>query len=100
MNEVPESTKAIHLDRCIDRMLLGGNCEECPAESEAERMELMALVQVAEALRNLGRTTAGLEATQRQRIRRRLERPRNIIRQIAFYRLPYLPPLWIKPEAC
>lgn len=100
MNEVPEMTKAVHLDSCIERVLEGGTCGECPAESEAERMELKALVYVAEALRDLGRTTAAPEAARRKRIRRRYEGTKGVIRQIAFYRLPHLPPLWIKPEAC
>ncbi len=100
MNEVPETTRAVHLDTCLDNLFAGAACSECPADSEAERLELMALVRVAEGLRQLASATPGPGPAQRRRIRRRLEAPRSIIRQIAYYRLPYLPPLWIRREAC
>jgi len=88
------------LDGCIDRLIAGEAWERSLPAAEPERSEVAGLMQVAERLLALARVTAAPEPTRRQRIRRRLEGPRNIIRQIAFYRLPYLPPLWIKPEAC
>ena len=38
--------------------------------------------------------------TKKDVLLKQMEAPRNFLRQIAFYRLPYLPPLWIRPEAC
>ena len=62
--------------------------------------EVFALMAVAERIHAVARVAAAPEATRRQRRFKRLDSPRNLLRQIAFYRLPYLPPLWIRPEAC
>ena len=88
------------LDACIDRLITGRDWQMALPPAAGEQGEVPALMQVAERLLALARVTAGPEMTRRERIRKRLQGPRNIILQLAFYRLPYLPPLWIKPEAC
>lgn len=101
MNEARDlEQKETSLDECIDRLIAGESwAGDLPAQ-QPERDQVAGLMRVAERIVILARETAPPAVGQRQRIRRRLEGPRSIIRQIAFYRLPYLPPLWIKPEAC
>ena len=98
MNALPESEKEAILDRCIERMLDGERWDLDEPEGTDE--EVFALMAVAERIHAAARVTAAPETSRRQRIRNRLEAPRSLLRQIAFYRLPYLPPLWIKREAC
>ena len=98
MNALPEANKEAILERCIERMLVGERWEACVPDGADD--EIFALMDVAERIYALARVTAAPETSRRQRIRNRLEAPRSLLRQIAFYRLPYLPPLWIKREAC
>ena len=98
MNALPESEKEAILDRCIERMLVGERWEAYVPDGADD--EIFALMDVAERIHAIARVTAAPETSRRQRIRNRLEAPRSLLRQIAFYRLPYLPPLWIKREAC
>ena len=98
MNALPESEKEAILDRCIERMLDGERWEAYVPDGADD--EVFALMDVAARIYALARVTAAPETSRRQRIRNRLEAPRSLLRQIAFYRLPYLPPLWIKREAC
>ena len=98
MNALPESEKEAILDRCIARMLVGERWQSSVPESADD--EIFALMDVAERIHAIARVTAAPETSRRQRMRNRLEAPRSLLRQIAFYRLPYLPPLWIKREAC
>ena len=98
MNGLPESKKEAVLDGCVDRMLAGERWESSLPDGGDE--EVSALMAVAERISALSRVTAAPEISRRQRIRKRVENPRNLLRQIALYRLPYLPPLWIKREAC
>ncbi len=99
MNAAHEAAeKEAALDKCIDRMLAGDRWEaNVPDAADDEVLELMA---VAERIYAVARVTAAPEVTRRHRIRNRIGAPRNLLRQIAFYRLPYLPALWIRPEAC
>jgi len=60
-------------------------------------------MEVALQLVRSATLTAPIQAAQRARIWRRVEQKGHVggrLRAIALYRLPYLPPLWIRPEAC
>ena len=98
MNALPEANKEAILERCIERMLVGERWEAYVPDGADD--EIFALMAVAERIHAVARVTAAPETSRRQRIRNRLEAPRSLLRQIAFYRLPYLPPLWIKRGAC
>lgn len=98
MNAAREAEKEAALDQCIERMLAGEPWQaNVPEGADDEVFQLMA---VAERIYAVAGVTAAPEASRRLRIRKRLDAPRSLLRQIAFYRLPYLPPLWIRPEAC
>ena len=98
MNAAHEANKEAVLERCIERMLDGQRWDLDVPEGTDE--EVFALMAVAERIHAAARVTAAPETSRRQRIRNRLEAPRSLLRQIALYRLPYLPALWIRPEAC
>ena len=98
MNAAREAEKEAALDQCIERMLAGERWEANLPDGVDD--EMFALMGVAERIYAVARVTAAPEVSRRQRIRSRLSVQRNLLRQIAFYRLPYLPPLWIKREAC
>ena len=97
----PEPSREVLLDRCIDALLAGAAWESAlPAEARA-RKDLTALMEVAERLHELAGHTAGLERPRKEHLWRRIAMARRGLgRRIALYRLPYLPPLWIRPEAC
>lgn len=101
MNEPRDlERQVVGLDACIDRLIAGERWAGDLPTQQPDRDQVAGLMQIAERILGLARETAPPEVGQRQRIRKRFEGPRGILRQIAFYRLPYLPPLWIKPEAC
>ena len=87
------------LDECIDVLLAGGAWEGVLPAEEQVRREVSGLMAVAQQLLRFARATAAPAAEQRVRVWRRVRDGRSLIRRIAFYRLPYLPPLWIRPEA-
>jgi hypothetical protein len=97
----PEPTREVLLDRCIDQLLAGEPWQGAlPAESRA-RTEITGLMDVAERLHNLAGHTTGLERPRKEHLWRRIATARRgLVRRIALHRLPYLPPLWIRPEAC
>lgn len=91
----------IALDRCIDRLLAGESWERALPPDPVVRGEVASLMEVAEDLHDLAGHTSHLRPERRERLWRRVSGSRRgLIRRIAFYRLPYLPPLWIRPEAC
>ncbi len=97
----PESTREVLLDRCIDHLLAGASWESAlPAEPRV-RNELTALMDVAERLHELAGHTARLQRPRKEQLWQRIATARRgLVRRIALHRLPYLPPLWIRPEAC
>ena len=98
MNAAREAEKEAALDQCIERMLAGEPWQSRVPEGADH--EVFALMGVAERIYAVARVTAAPEVSKRQRIRNRLGVRPSLLRQIAFYRLPYLPALWIRPEAC
>lgn len=96
-----EPLREIALDRCIDRLLAGEAWERSLPADPVVREEVASLMEVAEDLHDLAGRTTHLRTARKERIWRRVSGSRRgLIRRIAFYRLPYLPPLWIRPEAC
>lgn len=96
-----EPLRQIALDQCIDRLLAGEAWERALPSDPTVREEVASLMNVAEDLHDLARRTTHLRTAGKERIWRRVSSSRRgVIRRIAFYRLPYLPPLWIRPEAC
>lgn len=89
------------LDRCIDELLAGSDWESVLPTEPAIREQVATLVPVARALLALAGRSGDLTRARKERIWGRVSQSRmGLIRRIAFYRLPYLPPLWIRPEAC
>ena len=99
----PLNWSAALLDLCIDDLLRGRDwSQRLPADREP-RVEIEELMEVAVVVRHLAAATAGIEQPARHRLWSRIRRdvrPVSKLRAFAFYRLPYLPPLWIRPEAC
>lgn len=99
----PLNSSAALLDHCIDDLLNGRDwSQRLPAEPK-QRVEIDRLMEVAVVVRHIAAATAGVEKPRKQRLWSRISRgvrPASKLRAIAFYRLPYLPPLWIRPEAC
>jgi len=83
------------LDQQVDRLIAGK-----PAVSYGDA-DLRALVATAQLLSRLAATIPASKPSTRLNIWRGLFESKGAsqIRAIAFYRLPYLPPLWIRPEA-
>ena len=89
------------LDICIDELLAGADWEAALPTEPAVRQEVLHLLPVARALLALAGRSGQLTRARKERIWERVSQSRTgLLRRIAFYRLPYLPPLWIKPEAC
>ncbi len=95
-----DSESLAALDSCVDAILAGVDWHPYLPDSEEQREEVVRLVAVAERLLALAKSTPAAPTGWKQAAWRRLRTKMSIIRAIAFYRLPYLPPLWIKPEAC
>jgi hypothetical protein len=87
------------LDACIDALLAGADWHPYLPAGDADRAEVLRLVAVAERLVATASLLPCADASWKQATWRKLTSKFSIIRTIAFYRLPYLPPLWIKPEA-
>ena len=99
----PETSPEAILDRCIDCLLAGEDWRQAlPADFPASA-EVTALMRVAASVARAASGSAHIQAAQQVRIWNRVESrmatPRGRLRAIALYRLPYLPPLWIRPEA-
>jgi hypothetical protein len=87
------------LDKCIDRLVAGQDWHDLVDKHEDEA-EVHRLMEVAHGLLLLAGHATGLDRHGRDRIRRRIRTTQSMIRRVLFYRIPYLPPLWLKPEAC
>jgi hypothetical protein len=100
---LPNQPEAV-LDSCIDDMLAGRDWSASLPQEEKLRAEVLGLMEVALKVVHLAAITASIEPAQKRRVWRKVERDTSIrqsrIRSIALYRLPLLPPLWIRPEAC
>ena len=97
-----ESTRAaeIALDQCIDALLAGADWAALLPAQEPARGDVNSLVGVAERLFAAAKVMPSPRQTWKQATWQRLNSLLSVIRAVAFYRLPYLPPLWIRPEAC
>lgn len=94
---------AVLLDHCIDDLLKGRDWSQRLSKDEPDRGRLHELMHVAAAVHRAASTTPRIEKPARVRLWSRVTRESRAtsrLRAIAFYRLPYLPPLWIRPEAC
>jgi hypothetical protein len=96
---VPDSLEAT-LDHCIDRLVAGEDWRDLVDERRPESTEVTHLMEVAHGLLLLASHATGLDRRGRDRVRRRIRTTHSMIRRILFYRIPCLPPLWLKPEAC
>lgn len=93
-------TEAV-LDACIDELLRDGDWEAALPDELDVRGEVLSLMPVARALSALAGRGGQLTRARKERIWEKVSYSRRgLIRRIAFYRLPYLPPLWIRSEAC
>ena len=89
------------LDICIDQLIDGGDWQAVLPSELPIRDEVLALMPVAQGLNSLARRRVPLGRAQKERLWHRISHSRmGLVRRIAFRRLPYLPPLWIRPEAC
>ncbi len=86
------------LDQCVDRLVAGQDWRDLAEGEHAE--ELHSLMDVAAGLLHLASQVTRLDRRGRERIRSRVRNAQSTIRRILFYRIPFLPPLWLKPEAC
>lgn len=91
------------LDHCIDDLLDGRDWNRRLPSEPSARARLSELMEAAVAVYEAAASTPRMESPRRARLWSRIARNSKTIsrlRAIAFYRLPYLPPLWIRPEAC
>jgi hypothetical protein len=84
------------LDHCIDRLVAGEDWQELAEGQHAE--ELHSLMDVATGLVLLAGHVTRLDRAGRARIRSRVRSTEGLMRRVLFYRIPFLPPLWLKPE--
>ena len=84
------------LDHQVDRLVAG---KSAVSYGDAD---LRALVATAQLLSSLAATIPAAKPSTRLRTWHRLFESKGAskVRAVALYRLPYLPPLWIRPEAC
>ena len=85
------------LDDCIDRLIDGKAWDDLLPEDH--RVEVGGLMNVATIVLAFARGVSGPPGRARKAVWERVKNRRSLLRTIAFYRLPYLPPLWLKPEA-
>ena len=85
----------IELDEQVDQLL----ADEPFAHTSDP--DLRALLGAAARLSSLAAATPTAPAATRRKVWDRVAHNKGTskLRAIAFYRLPYLPPLWIRPEA-
>jgi hypothetical protein len=88
------------LDACIDRLLAGKTWADVLPADDNDRTEITGLMAVARRLFDFGHQLPEPEREKRRQVWNRVNRGRGIVRRVAFYRFPYLPPLWIRPKAC
>ena len=87
------------LDDCIDRLVDGRPWDDLLTGDNRQRAEVNGLMNVATLVLAFARGVSGPPARARKAVWERVKNRRSLLRTIAFYRLPYLPPLWLKPEA-
>ena len=95
-----DHTAEIALDLCIDALMAGDSWTELVPNDEPAHSDVSSRVAVAERLFAAAKVMPAPRQTWKQATWQRLNSLLAVIRAIAFYRLPYLPPLWIRPEAC
>jgi hypothetical protein len=86
----------ISLDACVDALIAGKPWETLLPDDAAERIEVISLVAVAQRLLAFSKTASRPEPARKARMWRQVSARFSVIRSIALYRLPYLPPLWIQ----
>jgi hypothetical protein len=89
----------VALDACLDALMAGEAWRTLLPEDEADRAEVISLVAVAERLLAFSHTASRPEPARKARMWRQVSARFSVIRSIALYRLPYLPPLWISQAA-
>ncbi|MGE3076114.1 MAG: hypothetical protein AB7N24_09555 [Dehalococcoidia bacterium] len=100
-----QSESAEHaLDVCLDALLAGQDWTwDLPANG-TDRAAVASLMEVAIEVLRVAQLSAQIETARRvrlwQRIANQTSQKQGRLRSIALHRLPYLPPLWIRPEAC
>ncbi len=92
------------LDACVDDLIAGTDWKANLPSNADERNQVASLMDIAAEVFRIAQLSTQIESVRRNRIWRRVEsqttQKQGRLRAIAFYRLPYLPPLWIRPEAC
>lgn len=91
------------LDHCIDDLLDGRDWSRRLPGDANQRTHMAQLMEVAVIILRAAERTPRVESARRLKLWSRIaqhSRPASRLRAIALYRLPYLPPLWIRPEAC
>ncbi len=99
---VESARKERILDECIDRLLINEQWSDLLPDDATMRREVSGLMTVAQRVAALARVTRPAPEAVRRKTWRRVFRASNesLVRKVALYRLPYLPPLWIPREAC
>ncbi len=90
----------VALDACIDALLEGADWSRFLPTEEIDRIDVATLMTVAEQLLAAATDAPKLEAAGKNRMWQRVAARFSLIRSLALHRLPLLPPLWIRPEAC
>jgi hypothetical protein len=100
---VPAQSEEVVLDQCIELLFAGRDWEAALPQDGRFARELREMMAVAAQLARIARLAPHLQEAQRRRIWNRIEsripERRSVVKRIALYRLPYLPALWIRPEA-
>ncbi len=100
---MPAQSEEVVLDQCIELLLAGRDWEAALPPDARHATEVRDLMAVAQRLARVAHQALHVHETQRRRIWNRVEsrmpERRSLAKRIAFYRLPYLPALWIRPEA-
>jgi hypothetical protein len=96
-----DHSSEVALDLCIDALRAGDDWAPLLPGDEPGRSDVAGLVGVAEKLFAAAKVMPVARPSWKQATWQRLNSVFSVIRAIALYRLPYLPPLWIRPaEAC
>ena len=96
----PDPNALADLDACIDALIAGQPWETLLPADDAKRGEVLEVMAVAQRLLSLAKATPSPEPASKRRIWRHASARFSVLKAIALYRLPFLPPLWIRPEAC
>ena len=96
MPKPSETPTLAALDACVDALLAGQAWELLLPFDEADRAEVLSLMVVAQRLVSFSKVAARPEPARKQRMWRQVSARFSMLRAIALYRLPVLPPLWIQ----